>query len=405
MRIALFFNVPSGGAKRTIYESTKRLSAHHQIDVYTLTTANHEFADIRPFVQAYRVFEYHPARLLSSPFGRLNQALRLSDLRRMDQLSKLVAKAIDDGSYDLAYVHPCQITQSPMVLKHLNKLPTVYYLHEPPRAIYESRPVRPYYKNNSRDWRSFIDAVDPLLHVYNYSIQKVDLQNTRRTKNVLVNSKYVRDLIRNIYQVEANLCYHGVDIEKFRPIETEKQNMILSVGSLTPLKGFDFLLQSIAYLPDELRPLVVIASNFQMPEEKKYLEDLAIRLKVKLQIQNNVSDKELLIYYNMAKITAYTPFREPFGLVPLESMACGTPVVAVKEGGVQETILHDQTGLLVERDPLKFSEALQRLLSNQNLRIEYGQNGREHVLENWTWENAIVVLDEYLTTFAGVIRN
>jgi hypothetical protein len=104
MRIALFYNIPSGGAKRTIYEAVKRLATRHQIDVFTFTTANHEFADIRPFVQAYRIFEYNPTPLLSSPLGRLNHALRLSDLRKMDQSSKSIAREIEAGSYDLAYI-------------------------------------------------------------------------------------------------------------------------------------------------------------------------------------------------------------------------------------------------------------------------------------------------------------
>jgi hypothetical protein len=95
--------------------------------------------------------------------GAFNQAIRLSDLRRMDQSSKRVAQIIESRSYDLAYVHPCQVTQSPMILQHLKEIPTVYYLHEPPRAIYENRPVRPFYKNNGSWFRSFLNNIDPLL--------------------------------------------------------------------------------------------------------------------------------------------------------------------------------------------------------------------------------------------------
>jgi hypothetical protein len=182
MRIALFYNIPSGGAKRTIYEAVKRLATRHQIDVFTFTTANHEFADIRPFVQAYRIFEYNPTPLLSSPLGRLNHALRLSDLRKMDQSSKSIAREIEAGTYDLAYIQPCQVTQSPLVLQHLHSVPTVYYLQEPPRAIYETRPLRPYYKNNGSRIRSIIDSVDPFLHTYDYAMRTVDLQNTRSAK-------------------------------------------------------------------------------------------------------------------------------------------------------------------------------------------------------------------------------
>jgi glycosyltransferase involved in cell wall biosynthesis len=401
MRIALFFNIPSGGAKRTIYEAIKRLATRHQIDVYTFTTANHEFADIRPFVHTYQVFEYHPTRLFSSPFGRLNQAMRLYDLRRMEQRSKLVAQKIESGLYDLAYIHPCQITQSPVLLQQIHSTPTIYYVHEPPRAIYESRPIRPYYKNNGSRLRSVVDAVDPFLHAYGYAIRKIDLQNTRSATMVLVNSRYVREVVRKIYQVEACLSYHGVDIDKFRPVKTVKQNVIFSVGSLTPLKGFDFLIQSVACIDPEVRPPLVIASNFQMPEEKQYLVEMAEKLSVKLVLHNNISDEELVNLYNSARITVYSPIREPFGLVSLESMACGTPVVAVREGGVQEAVLHEQTGLMVERDPIMFAEAIQSLLANPEMAARYGRNGREHVVQNWTWDRAVETLETHLLASAS----
>jgi glycosyltransferase involved in cell wall biosynthesis len=396
MKIALFYNIPSGGAKRTIYETTKRISLHHQIDVYTFSTAGHEFADIRPYVNNYHIFEYHFTPRLTSPFGRFNNVLRLSDLWRMDQRSKMVARLIESGSYDLAYVHPCQVTQGPLLLQHLKKIPTVYYLHEPPRTIYENRPGRPFYKNSGSRLRSTLNSIDPFLHAYNSTMRKVDLNNTRSATKVLVNSKFVSQVVKNIYHIDPYLSYHGVDTDKFRILQVEKRDFILSVGSLTPLKGFDFLIQSIALIPKMFRIPLVIVSNFQMPEEKKYLEDLSARLDVQLLLYNNVSDEELINYYNSTRITAYTPVQEPFGLVPLESMACGTPVIAVKEGGIQESILHGQTGLLVERDPLLFSEALQSILTNQSLLDEYSRNGRDHILKYWTWDKAVATIDEYL---------
>jgi glycosyltransferase involved in cell wall biosynthesis len=396
MRIALFYNIPSGGAKRTIYESTKRLSTRHTIDVYTFTTAGHDFADIRPYANKYQCFEYHFAPLLGSPFGRFNQAIRLSDLRRMDQSSKRVAQIIESRSYDLVYAHPCQVTQSPMILQHLKEIPTVYYLQEPPRAFYEKKPIRPFYKNNGSWFRSFLNNIDPLLLTYNSTMRKVDLDNTRSANKVLVNSNFVSQVVKDIYNINPCLSYHGVDIEKFRIIPGEKRDMVLSVGSLTPLKGFDFLIKSIAHIPGKFRPPLVIASNFQMPEEKKYLEEMASNLEVELILLNNVADEELVALYNSTRLTVYAPIQEPFGLVSLESMACGTPVVAVREGGVQEAVIHEHTGLAVDRDPAQFAEAIQSLLSQPELVRQYGQNGREQVMQKWTWDTAVETLESHL---------
>jgi glycosyltransferase involved in cell wall biosynthesis len=140
-----------------------------------------------------------------------------------------------------------------------------------------------------------------------------------------------------------------------RPLDLEKRNFVLSVGSLTPLKGFDFLIRAMAELPEAGRPRLVIVSNFQNPPEKTYLEGLAGELHVELELLNNVSDQRLVELYNQAKMVLYAPVREPFGLVPLEAMACGTPVVGVCEGGVLETVLDGETGILVERDLQLFS--------------------------------------------------
>jgi glycosyltransferase involved in cell wall biosynthesis len=148
----------------------------------------------------------------------------------------------------------------------------------------------------------------------------------------------------------------------------------------------------------------VIVSNFQNPPEKEYLQQLANSLEVDLKLLSNVTDERLVELYNQAKITVYSPIREPFGLVPLESMACGTPVVAVREGGTQETILHKQTGLLVERDLIGFAAAVQHLLSCPALSTEYGRNSREHVLRNWSLYQAVATLENHLTASAGVLQ-
>lgn len=400
MRIALFFNVPSGGAKRTIYEAIKRLSKRHQIDVFTFTTANHEFADIRPYVQGYHIFEYRSSQKLSSPFGRLNNGLRILDIRRMGQQSKEVAQKISDGSYDVVYVQPCQITQSPLLLQHLTTIPTVYYLQEPPRAIYEKKPIRPYYKNYAAGWRTKIDSIDPLRKSYEKMIREVDLKNSQRANKVLVNSKYIQEVVRNIYQIDASVSYHGVDMEMFRVLDAKKKDMVLSVGSLTPLKGFDFLIQSVSRIERKFRPPLVIASNFQVLDEKFYLEGLAETLEVELVLLNNISDQDLVDLYNSARVTVYAPIREPFGLVSLESMACGTPVVAVREGGVQEAVIHQHTGIIVDRDPAQFAEAIRSLLADPTLAACYGRNGREHVVNNWSWDRAIEQLEAYLLATA-----
>jgi glycosyltransferase involved in cell wall biosynthesis len=395
MRIAIYHNLPSGGAKRTLQEQVKRLASKHQIRVFSLSCANHGFADLRPFVQDHQVHSFEPLPLLRSPFGRLNQFIRLVDVMRLRRLIRVISDQVRRDSDDVILVHPCQFETAPSILKFLSDLPTVYYCHEPFRLLYETMPPRPYDQVELKR-RQILNKIDPLPSIYRETRRKNDWENTRSARRVLVNSKYTKEAVDKIYGVDAHVSYHGIDASYFRPINVLRQNIFLSVGSLTPLKGFDFLIQVMAKLPLEGRPVLVIASNFQNPEERIYLEQLAQECRIELKLMGNIGDQELVELYNQARITLYAPIGEPFGLVPLESMACGTPVVAVRDGGIQETIVDGITGILVERDVQKFAQAIQRLCAEPALADELGANGRRHVLDHWTWESAIEVLQDHL---------
>jgi len=395
MKIAIYHDLPSGGAKRTLFETVNRLVEKHQIDVYTLSCANHSFADLRPYVAHHHIYEFSPIRLLDSPFGRFNPAIRLANLVRLRTLTKAIARTIEEGNYDIAYIQPCQFENTPSVLRFLQELPAIYYCQEQLRLLYEPMPVRPYDQQESIK-RRVLNRIDPLPFVYRNTLRITDQKNIHCATMVLVNSEFTREGVNRIYQKEARVSYLGVNTQFFKPLRIKKQHMVLSVGSLTPLKGFDFLIQVMSRIPKDQRPLLMIACNFQNPPERDYLEGLARSLGVNIKILVNVSDEDLVTLYNQAKVVVYTPIREPFGLVPLESLSCETPVIAVKEGGIIESIVHQKTGLLLERDPEQFSEAVVCLLSNPALAKEYGKNGREDISRNWTWEKATANLERYM---------
>lgn len=395
MRIAIYHNLPSGGAKRALFELVRHLAVNHDLDVYTLASANHDFADIRPYVTGHKVYNFVPAALLSSPWGRLNQAIRLGDLHRLRWLSRRVAADIELGGYDLVFVHGCQYEKAPAILYYIQTSPKVYYCQESLRHLYESMPVRPYAHRTGL--RTSFDRLDPLPALYHTTLKYMDRCNLRDASCVLVNSEYSRSEIRRIYGVDAQVSYLGVDTVGFHPSGTERDNFVLSVGSITPLKGFDFLITALGKVPTSQRPKLVIASNFQDPSERTYLSALAAGCMVDLHLMGNVSDEQLSALYNRARMTLYAPIREPFGLVALESMACATPVVAVSEGGVQETIVHGDNGLLTERNASQFAEAVQLLLDDQDMADRLGKNGRTHVVRKWSWEQAATRLENHLT--------
>ena len=126
------------------------------------------------------------------------------------------------------------------------------------------------------------------------------------------------------------------------------------------------------------------------------MTDLAREMGVVLEIKIMVSENELIDLYNRAKIFAYAPYLEPFGLAPLEAMACGTPVVAVKEGGVRETVIDNVTGFLVDRDEEEFSKAIETLLMDNGLWTTMSAKGIADIEERWTMEAAGDRLLSYL---------
>lgn len=403
MRIALFHNLPSGGAKRAINELVRHLQQRHEIDAYTLSCADHAFADLRPYVANHFVYPFQSLPLLKSPFGRANQVSRLLDLYRIRKPLQTIARDIETRGYDVLFVQPCQIEIASSIIAYARNIPAVYFCQEPLRRAYESIPPRPYDTGGSR-LRKALDAVDPLPRLYLAALRRVDRANTRRAHTVLVNSKFIQKAVDDIYGVRAVVNYLGVDLDQFRPLEHRRRRAIFSVGSLTPLKSFDFLIEAVGLLPAGQRVPLIIASNFQNPPEREYLQQMAADRDVDLQLLSNISDHRLSELYNEALVVAYAAIREPFGLVPIEAMACGAPVVAVDEGGVQESVIHEETGLITAREPARFAAALARLLADPALARAYGQQGRRHVERNWSWERAAAQLERTLTVAASDTR-
>lgn len=398
MRVAIYHNLPSGGAKRTLYDATKRLRVRHQIEVYTLTTADASYCDLRPLVEKHRVIAFSPLGLFSSPLGRLNQFQRWRDLWRLDRVSRGIAAEIDSGNYDVVFVQPCMWTQAPLALRYL-RTPTVYYCHEPPRAIYEAGR-----DGRTGGWRSAVDRLDPLIALYQSSARKADWQATRSATRLLVNSRHSQAEVARIYGISPHICYLGVDTNVFRPLgEAWKGDYVLSVGAIQPSKGFDFLVESLSKVDSRTRPALRIIGSAVQSGEVERLYTLASGLGVRLTIEAGVSGETLVRRYGEAMLFVYAPHAEPFGLAPLEAMACGTPVVAVAEGGVKETVLDGSTGFLTPRDPTRFAQRVMELLSDNTRRHEMSEASVQYAREKWQLNSSVEQIEGHLRAAAGQV--
>jgi glycosyltransferase involved in cell wall biosynthesis len=386
MRVAFFHNLPPGGGKRSAYEWVKRMSQKHEVDLYLCDPRAEDFLDIRPLVNK-TIIVGEDSTVSQGYIGRL------SSLNRVSHLSRRMAEKINSGGYDLALVMQCRVSNSPFVLRHL-KIPSLYFCHEP-----LIRMLEPHYPAKWKDgYLSFIKK-----QVVNAYIS-LDRSNAVKASLICTSSLYSRENLYRAYGLYPRLNYPGVDTEHFHPLGNERDDIVLSVGSLNPSKGHDFVIKSVSTIREEVRPKVKIiySSEHYRIDYREQLARLGEQLRVSVVFDSLITDDDLVRAYNTAMITACPNLLEPLGLVALESMACGTPVVGVAEAGIRETVQHNENGLLTERDTHEFGRAISELMQNKSMWIKMSHLGRSRVLERWTWDQSFEKLDIHMQMASGM---
>lgn len=209
----------------------------------------------------------------------------------------------------------------------------------------------------------------------------------------------------------------GVDLELFTAAgpaeEPGRRHRILSVGRLVPRKGVEDVIRALPLLSEagfhDVELLVVggdgDAAGAESDAEARRLLAVAAQLDVRDQVtfRGQVSREAMPGVFRSADAVVCTPWYEPFGIVPLEAMACGVPVVAAAVGGLRDTVVDRGTGLLVPpRDPRATAEAVARLLSDPALRRRLGRAGRQRVRSRYSWDRVAADTEKaYLLALAG----
>jgi D-inositol-3-phosphate glycosyltransferase len=171
----------------------------------------------------------------------------------------------------------------------------------------------------------------------------------------------------------------GVDLGLFRSMDKgtarrhlgfNGSNIVLFVGRVEPLKGIDRLFTALPRLKTgrEFRLVVVGGDDESQPEMEK-LQNLSRRLNIEdsVTFTGIVKQEDLPLYYNAADVCVMPSYYESFGLVALESLACGTPVVATRVGGMESVILPGRNGYLtIDNAPAHLAAGIDALLAKQN---------------------------------------
>ena len=187
----------------------------------------------------------------------------------------------------------------------------------------------------------------------------------------------------------------GVDCTQFTPDGPAEQKRmpyrVISVGRLVPRKGFADLIAALPGVPDT--ELVIVGGpvhdRLADDPEVKRLRALAEKMRVgdRVRFAGQVPRDRMPALLRSADVVACVPWYEPFGIVPLEAMACGVPVLATRVGGLMDTVVEHVTGELVPpRKPAAVATALRTMLADPVRRSFLGGAGRDRAESRYPWQ-------------------
>ncbi|MBW2092346.1 MAG: glycosyltransferase [Deltaproteobacteria bacterium] len=207
----------------------------------------------------------------------------------------------------------------------------------------------------------------------------------------------------------------GVNLELFKPEDKKAarqqlgfnylESIVLFVGRIDPLKGIDRLLEAKACLQNnpEFKLIIIGGDDHLKPEWlklKRISRDLGLGDSV--LFVGRVKQEDLSLYYSAADVCVVPSHHESFGLVALESLACGTPVVATKVGGIEDIVQEGKTGYLVTGDISRsLADRIATVLSDSNAGLYSPNVLRSSVIE-YSWAN---IADAVIEVYRGMLKN
>ncbi|MDF0593755.1 glycosyltransferase [Methanotrichaceae archaeon M04Ac] len=227
--------------------------------------------------------------------------------------------------------------------------PNLWYCYSPARAFYDLR--------GSVISRQPNPALRALAALWIDLHRRFDQRSVESVDRIIAISTNVQRRIEEAYGRSSILIYPPVDVARFR--FEECGDFWLSVNRIYPEKRIDLQFQVFGSLPEER--LVVVGGYSKGDHATRYCRRLMETIPENVTMLGEVSDEELTDLYARSKGLICTALDEDFGLTPVEAMASGKPVIAVKEGGFLESVIDGVTGRLVEARSDRIAEAIREI--------------------------------------------
>jgi D-inositol-3-phosphate glycosyltransferase len=379
----------SGGLNVYVLELARRLAAEGcYVDIFTRATSPafepvvHESPNLRV------------VNLVAGPLAPLTPEALHGDLDAFYE-ALLAFTAAESASYDLIHSHYWLSGLVGARLKALWRVPHVVMFHT---------------LGEIKNRASYGEHETPLRI-------NAEAEVLRSADRVICATQQEATSLRQLYDAREDqiaVIPLGVDLDRFRPVAkrdarsalglTHDERIILFVGRIEPLKGLDILINAAALLESDVECSVLVvggdeASQAQVDELTELARDRGIEHRV--AFVGAVDHDTLPLYYNAADVCVVPSHYESFGLVAVEAMASGVPVVASRVGGLAGTVKDGETGYLIPwLCPEPFAERIELLLENEPLRHNLGSAARE-AMTRYRWENvaaAVLTLYTALTT-------
>jgi glycosyltransferase involved in cell wall biosynthesis len=333
-----------GGLEREIINHSRFLhETGYDVEILTCFL-NKKLLEILPFEKDIPI---KVISLFKTPFESLNLILSFLGFNNLKT---------HKTDLFISYSAPCNFLIRNKETKKIN------YINHYPHFLYEKNKIE--WAKSTQGVKRWIAVI--LSWFIGWWFKKIDKKLLLKNNLNIVNSKFTKKRLSKIYDTDFIVIYPPID-PRFKPSKNRiKEKFILSSSRIIPDKKYEWLISSLSLKKDKL-PLYIAGSVNE--NYKKKLLALAKRKNVPIKFLGKLTTEQIIDYYTNALVFVFPAPKEDFGLVPAESLTCGTPVVAWNDGaGPTEQIINGINGYLAKPYDLKdFAEKID-LCIKQNLK-------------------------------------